>query len=549
MLNTVVAVFIVGLAGCFGGASAPFVFGFAGCSGDSSAAEADYTDAGDLRADSGRSGTDCGSGDCGGGASRRVRCDIDRDCYPYRCPGTADEDQGPYCQSTCRSNADCWSQFVCRAGSCVLPVQPPVRIRECSESPVDAPPFTDASFWGSYPTTVDAVQGRLSRACVSHQDCLFVEPGVRASPAHFCDDGLCVPLAELTGRCALGRGSVCNSTEADSGELFCDLDHLECAIGCQAQTDCCGIGVCAGVTTCNGRVDFRCVEQTCDDCEGECRQTAFGPICVDSSTTAEGQPCSRDPMDWALFPNSQCGPCLTCSRGVCSRSCEAPLTDGEVCVDVREDAAGDGVRAIACELGDECPSGTRCSKEANGDACVPFSGQPLGSGDFCDPREDDCDEGLICSAFTSTCTRACSTDLECGGDEACALQPYSPIGACEVACDVADTVSGCPVGHCQEIPWSTPAEVCVSEVPLPEWECGSDWNVCPLGTVCMDIWEWEPIDLDRPPSGPERWRCVTECGDDVECGAGGRCSVSIGPDLNSRGKYCEYAETSADQCP
>ena len=281
------------------------------------------------------------------------------------------------------------------------------------------------------------------------------------------------------------------------------------------------------------------------------------PTCDDSSECRDGAYCATAPL--AGKPVSSCHP--PCDPAGDSSECPK----GEFCADFARDPDR-GFCSSRCTDNAECGDGFVCDHESGACECS--------SDAACDERLGAwAGESFAC--HNGSCTRACSTDLDCSCGSICEE------GACQRGCRADGDC--CGSSSCQDGRCSAPSpgpdgsrcyesgdctsELCVSTayarglcVPKVVDHCKVDG--CPKGTACDSVYVPSldrmigvcapgcNADADcregtacRPSEtasgGPEKRVCRPTCDTNSVCGPSGRCRSTTGTCTCASDSWCK----------
>lgn len=251
-----------------------------------------------------------------------------------------------------------------------------------------------------------------------------------------------------------------------------------------------------------------------DECRSDqrCRRGACGPICLDDTECGTGQVCTSAGVCGArpeCAKATDCAVGFTCTAGRCQCLDDTACTANQQCV------AGTCQARKPCTADADClGTGGRC--EVTQGLCLPVCRLPQDCAPELDPR-------LAFAIYTcamGTCTRRCTTDVQCGGSGFICRN-----GLCEAA-DCA-TASDCPMGqYCTSATFGRceAFTLCSSSAQcLRNYECRRfTQSECPPGFDCT-----QRLCLELP-------RCLSD----------GDC-VTGTPPMQTRTGYCEEGHCQA----
>ncbi|MCK5801609.1 MAG: hypothetical protein KAI66_02195, partial [Lentisphaeria bacterium] len=252
--------------------------------------------------------------------------------------------------------------------------------------------------------------------------------------------------------------------------------------------------------------------------------------CRDSSQCPAGTYCNTELSDCVTGceNDTDCPAGETCIDNACVQGCanddECEL--GQICGESGQCEAG-------CNTDRDCPGGTFCAEEG---ICLAgcISDDDCGWGDHCWLDEHACVECLnddhcimgACDLSSHTCTRTCSRDQECQGNDVCDTTAEPSI--C-VECYADDT------GNCDGsgLLCDTSNRVCVE--CLEDTDCAEGESCDPIAQVCL-------VDTGRT--------LCESCTDDAQCGlAGDRCQIFVDGDGLEVDRGCGVACSDGVLCP
>lgn len=378
-----------------------------------------------------------------GAARPGAWCKQDPDCATGLCQGT-------YCFTSCRSSADCPSDFVCRLAT----------------------------------YRVDGVRGRVqscvpARACANEASCSAVDDSCAPQPSAN-EEGL-----ELV--CTPGRGGSAGrgcSADADCASGQCGERGL-CIGGCSVDGDC-PISPAGGPELCRPLATavrgVAGIVKACQIPAPTCRRDAdcsTGAICKayvsldDSTRIAPG--CGTVPYPGKSAPGTSCISNADCRGGLCLMSVQPPVCFG------------------VCSVDTDCAAGRRCYPESTWFLTGGSAGQPsatydatssclpdVGSRRACagDGTPGDCPAGELCVllpdarqiAFVKRCQRPmggklpgalCIENKECQSNR-CAVPVGGSGSRCIAPCSLtgpnicgAGTATTCKLGTLEVRPGKT----------------------------------------------------------------------------------------------
>lgn len=250
------------------------------------------------------------------------------------------------------------------------------------------------------------------------------------------------------------------------------------------------------------------------ECPGDqrCRRGACGPICLDDTECGTGQVCTAAGVCGArpeCARTTDCAMGFTCTDGRCQCSDDTACTANQQCV------AGTCQARKPCTADADClGTGGRC--EVTQGLCLPVCVMPQDCAPNLDPRL----AFAIYTCVQGTCTRRCTTDVQCGGAGLICRN-----GLCEKA-DCA-TAEDCPQG-----------QYCTSST---FGRCES-YTLCTSSSQCLRNYECKRFDQGQCPPG---FDCSQRlCLELPRCLADADCVTGTPPMLTPSG-YCEEGHCQA----
>ncbi|MFI5297768.1 MAG: hypothetical protein ACHREM_06675 [Polyangiales bacterium] len=341
-------------------------------------------------------------------------------CGPYACEGTT-------CKSSCMSDTDCNSAYLCSSGVCIPRVGMP-----CTGWPYLCTP-------GTY--CVDAV-------CCNSASCPVGWTCAGSGPSFPFPEG-------LSGNCFAMKGTACvTGSQCVTGNC---VDGVCCSTTCGAGSTCAGggtlNGTCLEITGNSCTNDSQCVSGNCVD--GVCCSVSTCAPCGSCSGPIAGTcgPLAKDtvPTTWCngyLCGGTSTGCATTCAGDVdcvagdyCNAgSCTTRLVLGSTCTIDNACASGSCTDSICCTV-PSCGAGGYCVGSEG--LCVYGTGAPCGSGSHC---------------ITGFCTDGfCCTSGSCGAGSACDV-PGS-LGNCKPVSDAGAGDASTVDGSADSTPLDSGAEV------------------------------------------------------------------------------------------
>ena len=461
----------------------------------------------DMRADSGRGGTDGG---------------------PPRDAGRSDAGPAP-CADGCLVGATCYA-----AGA----VDPTNACAVCAPA-VSGTSFSPASDGSSCDDGAFCTTGDVCTA------------GVCGGAARSCDDGISCNGAEVCSEAAAACEAGAPTCEGDE---VCDAISGACVVGCTG----CLIG-----TTCYGEGQVNPLDP-CEVCDVASARDAFSPndggSCDDGSFCTVGDVCG----------DGVCaGTARDCADGVACNGDEACDEDANVCVggistcaaEELCDAASDScvVTCTGCVIDGSCFGAGQRNPANQCEVCAPMLDRSAWSAN----DGASCDDGLFCTTADvcagTTCggsARSCDDGVACNGSETCdegadACAPGTSTCAGATLCSPSTdtcvtTCTGCVIGGGCYAPTTTnPTNACQACVPSSSttaWSARTgaacdDGLFCTVGEVCSAA--------ATCGAGVAR-----VCGDGVSCNGAETCNETTdrcvaGTTTCASGTVCDAA---ADTC-
>ena len=331
-------------------------------------------------------------------------------------PATFCNSNSGYCEFGCRDSSTCGGGTVCSAGACIASAGCATKCdcaagQICSDGSCVEPPATcDGIDQCGRGADGDPCEDLL---CNSFTNLCFDD-----------DPTPCTNDADCSGRPGCGGGCTCTGNQAcvpsvactEQNELttcgagnYCDGNgSCQVAPSCTTEAQCTSLGltcnlaggVCERTAPCNTNADCTIVPATfCNPVTDFCAQ----PLCTnDGVTCAVGEQCSPDGR---CFVQGTGGPCTVDANCDPSEYC-APLGAGQCTVGCRNNSSCANAN-LTCNGAHQCVGGS--------------AGDLAGFGENC-TADGDCQTGLICGSFTTTCAEPCAAaSTNCASDGCCPL--------------------------------------------------------------------------------------------------------------------------------
>ncbi len=354
--------------------------------------------------------------------------------------------------ASCNTDSDC-AQNLCLNGQCVGPCAtgqdcPSGQHYSCENTAVDLGGSVSATARLCIPPTDCVANSDCSGADVCYVDSSSASAGLYCATPNAGGGGL---------------GQVCSSNSACSSNLcypgrFRDI----CTVGCSSNADCTVAGYECRSTTIpqTNTTATLCVPSNPPACSqvSDCvpgtscaivptvSGTGLESVCI-PSTGGKG-------TGTACVQNTDCASQI-CLNGQCAAPCTATnqCAYGQLCHSTTVSNGGVSGSFQVCEtLPDQtcsstsdCTDGVRVCSQLRyvGNDRVPYCQFPQSGGaqlgGTCS-KNTDCHE-LLCLGFASECTAVCSTDADCGANQACTTYdfpdnggPRTTIGVCNTSC-------------------------------------------------------------------------------------------------------------------
>ncbi|GMU59600.1 MAG: hypothetical protein AMXMBFR34_13630 [Myxococcaceae bacterium] len=230
----------------------------------------------------------------------------------------------------------------------------------------------------------------------------------------------------------------------------------------------------AGLTACPPVNSQPCAGD--DECSStqRCRRGACGPICADDTECGSGQVCTSAGVCGARPECARTADCalgFTCTGGRCQCQDDTACTANQQCV------SGTCQARKPCSADADClGTGGRC--EVTQGLCLPVCRLPQDCAPNLDPRL----AFAIYTCVMGTCTRRCTTDVQCGGAGFICSNGLCTAADCATAadCPMGQYCTSATFGRCQGYTLCTSTAQC-----LPNYECKRfEEGQCPPGFDC-----------------------------------------------------------------
>lgn len=320
-----------------------------------------------------------------------------------------------YCEPGCRDSSTCGNGTVCSGGACIQSTGCATKCDcvagqvcsngSCAEAPGTCTGIDQCGRGADGDPCEDLICNSFTGLCFDDD------------PTPCTDDGDCI------GRPGCAGGCTCTGNQTCVPEVACTEDNE--LTTCGAGNYCDGNGSCQAAPACTTEAQCAPVGLTCNTAGGVCQRSnpcasnaectsapatfcnpttdfCAQPLCTNGGTTCTAdQQCSADGRCVAQGPG---GPCTVDGNCAATEYCSV--------------VAGSGQCTVGCRNNASCGNASQLCNGAH--QCVGGGGGTLGGvGENC-ADDSECQTGLVCGAFTNTCTEQCD-GTDCSVDGCCAL--------------------------------------------------------------------------------------------------------------------------------